>query len=186
MISEMTTLTAGLSFGGMLLGPPSFCNGTICTGPAKLIQDGRKAFPSGHASLSFASLLYTSLYLSAVLKIYNRPEWRPTSLLSVALTLAPVVLAAFIALSRVIDFRHSAYDIFWGSFLGSVIAWWSYRHYFAGLMVSGDPAFRNRIDYLLAGAVKENLAPMASEANIETGQVVPNGLTAITVEGSQV
>lgn len=159
-----------VSVAGLPPGVDMYFNGTICTGNAVKIVEGRKSFPSGHSSVSFAGLGYLALYLSAALGIYSRPLRRPTPLLAVTVSFAPVVLALFIALSRIIDYRHSGYDVFFGAALGVLVSWWSFRHYFAPLMSVGEPAFRDRVDLLLGnlrGGSEEEARKLADNGTHE-------------------
>ena len=45
-----------------------------CHGDVKKITEGRKSFPSGHSSFSFAVFGFMFLYLSAKLRIYSRKQ----------------------------------------------------------------------------------------------------------------
>lgn len=100
---------------------------TLCTGKPSLVKVARKSFPSGHSSLSFASMLYLTFYLAVKLRIletrHSARTWKFT-LLSV-----PLFAAALIAVSRTIDYRHHYADVVAGALLGSAIgaAVWTIR-----------------------------------------------------------
>ncbi len=87
---------------------------------------GFRSFPSGHSSSSFAGLFYLSLYLAAKLHVLDQKGevWRTV------VVLIPTLAAACIAMSRIMDARHHAFDVLFGSALGVVCAWASYRQYF--------------------------------------------------------
>lgn len=109
--------------------PPVFglSNSTICTQTDKAIMaDGFRSFPSGHSSSAFAGLFYLSLYLAAKLHVLdNRGEvWRTF------IVLIPTLVASCIAMSRIMDARHHPFDVLFGSALGILVAWASYRQYF--------------------------------------------------------
>ena len=46
-----------------------------CTGHPDEINEGRKSFPSGHSSFSFAVYGFAFLYLSAKIRIYSRKNF---------------------------------------------------------------------------------------------------------------
>ncbi|KAF4517633.1 hypothetical protein B566_EDAN002864 [Ephemera danica] len=98
-----------------------------CTGPAWLINDGRKSFPSGHSSFAFAGMGFVSLYLAGKLRTGGASEgqaWR------LSVSIAPLLVALCIALSRTCDYHHHWQDVVVGSMLGLAITSLSYRLYF--------------------------------------------------------
>lgn len=94
-----------------------------------ILHDGWRSFPSGHSSVAFAGLGFLALYLSGQMHVF-RPR---TDLGRVLVSLAPLLGAALIAISRCEDYRHDVYDVTIGSTLGMSIAMFSYRRYFPRL-----------------------------------------------------
>eukprot|EP00834_Sanchytrium_tribonematis_P006436 NODE_472_length_7027_cov_1.012413.p4 type:complete len:256 gc:universal NODE_472_length_7027_cov_1.012413:4219-3452(-) len=76
------------------------------------VVDGRMSFPSGHSSLAFSGLSYLALTFrdSDILK-------SSTKIRSV-LFAVPIILAAYIAISRTIDHHHHVEDVVIGSLIG--------------------------------------------------------------------
>ncbi|KAG0363863.1 hypothetical protein BGZ54_007998, partial [Gamsiella multidivaricata] len=103
-------------------------NTSICT-RTELLRDGFKSFPSGHSSFSFGGLGYLSMYLAGKLQLFDERGHIYKSVV----VLAPLILAALIATSRVDDYRHHWQDVTVGSFIGSVFAVFSYRQYYPSL-----------------------------------------------------
>ncbi|KAF2240487.1 acid phosphatase/Vanadium-dependent haloperoxidase [Trematosphaeria pertusa] len=153
----------------------------ICTNTNNdILQDGFKSFPSGHASFSWAGLLYLSLFLAskfavAIPFLPPRPfstnpaytsaiapsNLKEKSILpthktdsslasrsyqeekvvpiryhaaappvyTLVLVLVPVGAAIYITSTRFTDFRHFGFDLLFGSFIGIVSAWFSFRWY---------------------------------------------------------
>ena len=97
-----------------------------CTGNAKLVREGRKSFPSGHTSYSFAGMGYLSLVL---LGHFTIPSLAGRSLKILVVSL-PLLLASFIGLSRIFDYRHHWQDVLGGAVLGLSVAYVTYRQYF--------------------------------------------------------
>ena len=101
----------------------------------------RKSFPSGHASLSFCGLGLLSLYLECKFGVSSLRTWHPDSvsgtlvltqrrrtvvvglerIISI-LCYAPIVVAGFIATSRIVDNKHFPADVVGGSILGATVA----------------------------------------------------------------
>ncbi|KIW17734.1 hypothetical protein PV08_04929 [Exophiala spinifera] len=99
----------------------------ICTQTdSAIMQDGFRSFPSGHSSSSFAGLFYLSLYLAAKLHVLDQKGevWRTV------IVLIPTLAASCVAMSRIMDARHHPFDVLFGSALGILCAWASYRQYF--------------------------------------------------------
>jgi len=76
------------------------------------VWDAFMSFPSGHASLSFTTMVRVSLELTQILQKWplHRLAW------------TPMVLAIYIAWSRVTDHWHHPEDIIAGAVLGTVFA----------------------------------------------------------------
>ncbi|KAI9847431.1 MAG: hypothetical protein M1838_000874 [Thelocarpon superellum] len=109
--------------------PPVFglSNTSICTQTDNdILKDGFRSFPSGHSSTAFAGLFYLSLFLGARIHVLDRrgQVWK------VLIFLLPILGAALIADSRIMDARHHGFDVLSGSALGIVSAWAGYRQYF--------------------------------------------------------
>jgi diacylglycerol diphosphate phosphatase/phosphatidate phosphatase len=101
-------------------------------------REGRLSFPSGHASYSFCGLLLLSLYLERRFGVSRLRLWMhdpssgqivmghkgPLRLARVVsiLCYSPMVLAGFIAASRVVDNKHFPADVVGGAVLGGSIA----------------------------------------------------------------
>lgn len=102
----------------------------VCTNDQlHIIMDGFKSLPSGHSSSSFVGLTYFSLWLSGQLRSFRRGA--PTYL--VLLSFSPMLLASYIAISRVRDYRHRYSDVFFGALLGTSIALYHYFRFFPRL-----------------------------------------------------
>ncbi|KAL7272117.1 hypothetical protein RUND412_005087 [Rhizina undulata] len=102
----------------------------ICTQTdAAIMRDGFKSFPSGHSSTAFSGLGFLSFWLAGKLHLMDsRGEvWKTI------LVLIPLLAAALVAVSRIMDARHHPFDIITGSLLGFFVAWASYRQYFPSL-----------------------------------------------------
>jgi diacylglycerol diphosphate phosphatase / phosphatidate phosphatase len=99
----------------------------VCTQTDRTkLEDGWRSFPSGHSSFAFSGLCYLSLWLAGQLH-----TWRPAAdLARVLVTIAPLVGAMLIAMSRMSDYRHDVYDVSAGSLLGIVVSSFTYRRYF--------------------------------------------------------
>ncbi len=85
-----------------------------CTGDPDEIRTGRRSFPSGHASLSFAAGTYLSLYLWGKLSPLDGLHW----LWKIPALVLPLAGATFVAWTRVRDHRHHWEDVLAGGLLG--------------------------------------------------------------------
>lgn len=105
---------------------------SVCTAPLGelLLLDGMRSTPSGHSSISFVAFLYLTLWLSGQFRLFNST---PQHMYKYILVFMPLLLATYIALSRVQDYRHHFIDVILGSMLGSTIAVLIYFHYWNDL-----------------------------------------------------
>ncbi|KAJ1998861.1 hypothetical protein GGI04_004814 [Coemansia thaxteri] len=102
-------------------------NYTVCTQTdLDYLHEGMRSFPSGHASLAFCGLMFTSLYLASHLR-YN--DQRGHAYKTIVFYL-PLFCAVLIAISRTADYHHHWQDVLAGSLMGTFIGWFGYRTYF--------------------------------------------------------
>jgi diacylglycerol diphosphate phosphatase / phosphatidate phosphatase len=68
-----------------------------------VIKDGRQSFPSGHSSISFAGMVFLSLYIAGKTGIFRKnggAVWKAV------VGFFPIIAAAAIAISRVRDYQY--------------------------------------------------------------------------------
>jgi len=104
------------------------------------VEDAFMSFPSGHSGLSFGCLGYFSLYLlylafpaPFVLRIQKSPLVDPTQrnqLWKVVIAVLPIIVAFFIACTRVREYFHHTQDILAGAFIGLCCAYVSFTYNF--------------------------------------------------------
>ncbi|KAL1806985.1 hypothetical protein ACET3Z_030053 [Daucus carota] len=88
----------------------------VCHGITNEIREGRKSFPSGHASWSFAGLGFLSFYLAGKLKAFDQK----VNVAKICTVLLPLLVAALVCVSRVDDYWHHWQDVFAGGLLALV------------------------------------------------------------------
>lgn len=107
-----------------------FVDVQVCTAPMgyRVLTDGMRSTPSGHSSISFSAFLFLSMWLFGQMQLLKNVASNPVYLYLVAGS--PLVLASYVALSRVQDYRHHFVDIILGGMLGCTVAFVFYRKFF--------------------------------------------------------
>ena len=105
----------------------------ICTGSPDRIKNALESFPSGHAQIAFSGFGYLSIYLFCHLKITSPLHRRHASHWKLLLVIAPLLLATYLASTLVLGYHHHPGDVFFGAFIGWIMAFLGYRTVFRGL-----------------------------------------------------
>ncbi|XP_072299274.1 phosphatidic acid phosphatase type 2D [Eucyclogobius newberryi] len=85
---------------------------------AKLVEEARKSFFSGHASFAMYTMMYLAFYLQA------RFSWRGARLLRPLIQFLLLMIAIYTGLSRISDYRHHPTDVLTGFIQGGLTAYW--------------------------------------------------------------
>lgn len=102
----------------------------ICTNDdLPLLMDGFRSFPSGHLLTVFCAMVLVSLNICGKLQVFDR---RGISS-HVILVILPLLLACFVACTRISDNRHFLRDVIGGSIIGSTVAIFFYYQYFPSI-----------------------------------------------------
>jgi len=103
---------------------------SVCTGDRKEINDSLESMPSGHTTAAFAGFVFLYLYLNAKLKVWS--NYHPAMWKLIAIY-APILGACLIGGALTIDEYHNWYDILAGAFIGTIMAFSSYRMVYASV-----------------------------------------------------
>uniref|UniRef100_A0A6P4FRE2 Phosphatidate phosphatase n=1 Tax=Drosophila rhopaloa TaxID=1041015 RepID=A0A6P4FRE2_DRORH len=134
-----------------------------------MIRDLTVSFPSGHSTMAFYGLVFVALHL-------RRRRWPlPGSLLGPVLQLACVAVASFVALSRVMDYKHHWSDVAAGSLLGVGTA-------FAVVQAAALKERERGCQEEQAGAKQE--AAVFEGAAVKGVQQMPHDLCLVTCQSS--
>eukprot|EP00977_Amphora_coffeiformis_P004566 scaffold983_cov168-Amphora_coffeaeformis.AAC.2 len=104
---------------------------TCTTTDSSELDDARKSFPSGHASQAWNGLFLLTLYLHQTWGVGGK--CRRSIMMARGMSFVavlPVVLATWIAASRIRDNQHFAADVVGGSMLGAAIAYYVHGVWF--------------------------------------------------------
>ncbi|XP_062411069.1 phospholipid phosphatase 1 isoform X2 [Sardina pilchardus] len=88
----------------------------VCTGNARMVNEGRLSFYSGHSSFSMYCMLFLALYLQARLQADWARLLRPT------LQFFLIAASVYTGLSRVSDYKHHWSDVLTGMLQGALMA----------------------------------------------------------------
>ncbi|KOS48536.1 hypothetical protein ACN38_g528 [Penicillium nordicum] len=148
-LARIAEFTVG-GLGEELRGAATLVSWEICRDRSNSLRiDGFASFPSGHASFSFAGLIYLTLWLCSKFSVAfpylprypvedqnhvddeasvrKRGAAPPVYLMLIAFV--PTATACFIAASRWFNYRHHGFDILFGSALGIFFAYIGFNMY---------------------------------------------------------
>lgn len=91
-----------------------------CTGPSSHKRDAKLSFPSGHASNSFATGTWMCYFLGKFFNNGSEIWW-------IMLRFIPIMIATFIAATRITDYMHHVSDVIGGVVIGIGCATLIYR-----------------------------------------------------------
>jgi len=148
----------------------------ICHGKASDIKEGRKSFPSGHTSWSFAGLCFLSFYLSGKIQAFDRRG----HVAKLCIIFLPLLVASLIGVSRVNDYWHHWQDVFAGGLLGLVVAAFCYRQFFPNPY--DDDGWG---PYAYFKAMEEARCNSNTSNNLTTPDVQAQGIQVVNQPGRQ-
>jgi membrane-associated phospholipid phosphatase len=105
--------------------PGNFVDLANCRASYADILDSRGSFVSGHASTSFSAMWVATLYMRY---IFHIPSMELASIRSL-LTGFPLVIAAFISITRIFNKYHWPADVIGGALIGSAVGFAAWAHY---------------------------------------------------------
>lgn len=85
----------------------------VCTGAEAVVREGRRSFPSGHSSTSAQAMVILALVLAGKLRAF---AWRGragrggSSFAALTISLSPIPVALWVAVTRLEDNRHHPTD----------------------------------------------------------------------------
>jgi len=101
-----------------------------CTGDPFEVTEGRKSFPSGHASFAFNCWGFLFLYVSGKIGTFSQNSISSSHSLKLVVSLVLLLIPTVICISRTADYHHHWQDVTVGSMLGLAIVWTVYLQYF--------------------------------------------------------
>jgi len=106
-------------------------NGEQCIGIPAVVAEGRRSFPSGHATIAFAGMSYLAFYIAGRCRLFHKNHMWQTKLIGAISVLVSLTIATCIGYSRVYDHWHYVTDVIMGSGMGILSASCCYiRHFY--------------------------------------------------------
>ncbi|ERL84811.1 phospholipid phosphatase 5 [Dendroctonus ponderosae] len=106
-----------------------------CTGEYRGHMDGRKSFPSAHATFAFSGMFFMTLRMCRILQIKDPGRHKGWKCLTVII---PVIFAVLIGVSRTCDYHHHYSDVLFGAIMGMGISYFVYYAYYWAEGMSPD------------------------------------------------
>ena len=100
---------------------------SLCAGDAHDVRDSQLSFPSGHSSIGFTAMTVAANFLRHSFGVPRGVHHTVPALISAS----PLVLSAWVAITRVRDRYHNTIDIVCGALIGAIIGYQAWRHHTA-------------------------------------------------------
>lgn len=108
------------------------------------IPDGLNSFPSGHISNIWGIYLFNWLYLAGKFGLYKRGNFDRMFLFPLVFMSMGMYVAFYVGMSRIADFKHDPYDIFFGALFTTIPVFIVYPMYFQSIFIGGKPLRRTQ------------------------------------------
>ncbi|ORX80732.1 PAP2-domain-containing protein [Anaeromyces robustus] len=145
---------------------------SICSNPdTKILDEGRRSFPSGHSSNTCSTFILLALFLAGRLKVFDGRvyPWR------LIVSILPLFGAIYIMATRHQDNLHHWSDLLGGAIIGSIIAIIVYHFYFPPVYSKySDKPYKLRVNKILnqSGQAIDDSESMANPYDKDISKLV--------------
>ena len=119
------------------------------------IRDAFNAFPSGHIGNIWALYVFNWLYIAGKFELYKKGNSNRMFVYPLFLMSAGLYAAFYVGLSRITDYKHDAFDVFFGALFTTIPVFIVYPIYFESICVGGNPLRRPRVPLLAVVICRE-------------------------------
>lgn len=142
--------------------------------------DARLSFPSGHASTSFSGMTFLSLYLFGKTRVFS--EHSGATFPKLLGCISPFFVAAFISVSRTMDYHHNFSDILAGAVIGVLSGFLGYFLYYPSLFAPHSEQPRRKVHLQRHQASGETDSPNFRQVEEDVERAMSKNQFTIEVE----
>ena len=133
------------------------------------IRDGLNAFPSGHIGNVWGLYVFNWLYLAGKFELYKTGNANRMFVYPLFIMSAGLYAAFYVGLSRIADYKHDAFDVFFGALFTTIPVLVVYPIYFQSIRDGGNP-LRRPVVPLFAVVACKHTQKAAKETPSEQGE----------------